>query len=279
MRINPLGLAFGLALLVGIPIEARGRTETRTEALKAGGTLVVRTSNSPISVQGWDREEVAVTAEIQDDSEHPVRVDYRRSEGRLEVEAVFPEHSGGWLFHRGQSCAFTLQVPRKVLAELRTSNASVSARALEGSLVVRTSNASVTLEDLAGEVEARTSNGSVKAKRLKASLRGGTSNGSLRFEGVQGGIAFQTSNGAIHATGLDGGGKGISLQTSNGQITAELGQATGRINARTSRHEKIHVERQGLELIEMSRGLLRLKIPGGDQAIDLSTSNGSITIR
>jgi len=273
-----LGLAFGLALLAAPPGMAHSRTETRTEALKAGGTLVVRTSNSSISIQGWDREEVAVTAEIQDDSEHPVRVEYRRNEGRLEVEAVFPDHSSGWFFHRSPSCSFTLQVPRKVLAELRTSNASVNARNLDGRLTLRTSNAAVTLEDLSGEVEATTSNGAVKANNLKASLRGRTSNGSLRFEGVQGAIAFQTSNGSVHASGLDGWGQGISLQTSNGQISVELGQATGQLTAQTSRHEKVQVERQGLELVEMGKGRVCLRIPGRDQAIDLRTSNGSITI-
>jgi len=279
MRFHTLALAVGLSLLAGFPAEAHSRTETRTEALKAGGSLLVRTANSPISVQGWDREEVAVTAEIQDDASHPVKVEYRRREGRLEVEAVFPEHSGGWFFHGGQSCAFKLQVPRKLLAELRTSNASVSARDLDGSLVVRTSNASVSLEELAGAIEARTSNGSVKAKNLKAGLRGSTSNASLRFENVQGAIDFQTSNGSVFASGLDGWGQGISLQTSNGQITAELGQATGQIDARTSHHEKVKVERQGLELVEMAKGHVRLKIPGREQAIELRTSNGSITIR
>lgn len=258
---------------------AGSRTETRTEPLKAGGSLLVRTQNSPITVEGWDREEVNLTAEITDDRDHPVRLELRRSEGRLEIEAIFPEQ-GHWFGGSRGACAFTVKVPHRLVGEFRTSNAQIQVRSLEGRLEVRSSNAALLLENLKGSVDARTSNGSVRARQVEAALRGTTSNGSLSFEFVTGPLDFSTSNGSIRAQGLGGQGKGIRLSTSNGSITVELGEAKGIITANTSRHEKVRVERQGVELVQMnSTSDLRLKVPGGDQAIELHTSNGAITIR
>lgn len=280
MNLPTTSMAISLAFAASISLLAHDRNETRTEPLKMGGNLWVNTANSSISIQGWDKEEVQVSAEIEEDRDNPVKVDYRRRDGGLEIEAMMPEHSGWHFgFHHGSSCSFTLNVPRKLVAELRTSNASVVAKDLDGKLSVRTSNASVTLEKLSGAVDVTTSNATVKARAIKASLRGRTSNASLRFEDVEGGIDFRTSNGSITASGLDGWGQGISLGTSNGSISVDLGKATGQLNAQTSSHEKVKVERQGVELIEMAGSRVRLKIPGKDQNIALTTSNGSITIR
>lgn len=266
-------------LVACVSLAAGSRTETRTEALKAGGSLLVRTHNSPITVEGWDRDELSLSAEIQDSRDYPVKVELRRIEGRLEVEAIFPEDGHWWGGSKG-ACAFTLKVPRRLSAEFRTGNAQIQAKGLEGRLEFRTSNAALLLEDLKGTVEARTSNGSVRARRVEAALRGATSNGSLSFESVTGPLDFSTSNGSIRAQGLGGQGKGIRLSTSNGSITVDLGEAKGLITANTSRHEKVRVERSGVELVQMnSTSELRLKVPGSDQAIDLHTSNGPITIR
>lgn len=272
--------AFGLsAALIPAVLVAGTRTESRTEPFKAGGSLLVKTQNSPIKVEGWDREEVSWTAEIRDSRDQPVRVDVRRLEGRLEVEAIYPEE-GHWFGGSRGACAFTLKVPHRLTGEFRTSNAQVEVRGLEGRLEVRTSNAALMLENLKGSLEARTSNGSVRARQVEAALRGSTSNGSLSFEAVTGPVDFSTSNGSIRAQGLDGRGQGIRLTTSNGNIHVELGTAKGQLSAHTSRHEKVRVERQGVELVEMkSASEVKLKVPGGDQAIELHTSNGSITIR
>lgn len=269
-----------LLFVISTLLTAGNRTETRTEGFASGSTLVVRTQNSPLSVQGWDREEVSLVAEIQDSTKYPVKLEVRKTEGRLEIEAVFPDRTWSFGFFEGNACAMTLKVPRRLVGQFRTSNARLEAKGLEGRLEFRTSNALMTLEDLGGSVEARTSNATVRAKNIQAELKGSTSNGSLRFEQVEGPLAFSTSNASIQATGLDGQGKGIRLETSNGRIEVSLGKATGSIRARTSRHEKVNVERPGIELVDMSSSSdLRLKAPGRDQEILLRTSNGGISIR
>ncbi len=274
-----LRLALGLPLLAAALLSAGERAEHKTFKLAAGSSLLVKTANSPVTVKGWDKDEVVLDAEIHDTEARPVKVEAREGAGRLEIEAVFPETGGGWTFGRGPSCAFRLMVPRRIEAEVRTSNAPLTASDLDGRLVFRTSNAPMNLTNLGGDVEARTSNAPFTARQVAGDLRGSTSNAPLRLEAVTGGLDFSTSNGSVSATGLDGKGRGIRLATSNGGMTVDLGKAGGELEARTSRHETISFHRTGAEQVEIDKGTVRAKLPGSTQRIELKTSNGGIEIR
>jgi DUF4097 and DUF4098 domain-containing protein YvlB len=273
-------LALGLSCLATLVLAAGTRTEQKTLKLASGSQLAVKTANSPITVQGWDREEVALRADIYDTDERPVKLEVRERVGRLEVEAVFPDTDGWRLFSgRGPSCAFTLSVPKRLEAEFRTSNAPLTASELNGRLVFRTSNGPLKLTRVGGDIEARTSNAPVTVREVAGDLRGATSNGPVRLHGVSGGLDFATSNGPLDASGLDGQGKGIRLHTSNGSLTVDLGAAKGDLSARTSRHEAISFHRSGAEQVEIDKGVVRAKLPGSTQRIELKTSNGGIEIR
>lgn len=273
-------LALGLSCLAAFSLVAGNRTENKSFKLASGASLTVKTANSPITVKGWDREEVALQAEIFDTEDRPVKVETRESAGRLEIEAVFTNAAGwSWNMGRGPSCAFTLSVPRRLEAELRTSNAPLTVSNLNGKLLFRTSNAPMNLTSLGGDVEARTSNAPLVAREVAGDLRGSTSNAPLRLENVTGGLDCTTSNASVDAKGLDGQGKGIRLQTSNGSMAVDLGKAAGELTARTSRHDSISFHRSGAELVEIDKGQMRAKLPGSSQRIELKTSNGGIEIR
>ena len=275
-------------LLPAIPalclsLAAASRTEQKSLPLKAGCSLSVSTANSPIRVEGWDKDEVAVTADIEDSASRPVRWDMRAKDGGVEVEAVFPDGMRGWHMGKGPSCAFTLKVPRKVMGSFSTSNDTIAAGGFGGTLSFRTSNDKVELENLDGAVTVSTSNAPILARHLRASLKGSTSNDELRLDDVQGGVDLATSNADVVAQGLDGWGQGISLRTSNGDMTVDLGRASGEVHARTSRHESVKVERRQVDLLESGGSELRFRVPSPAQAaaqpIELATTNGTITIR
>lgn len=272
-------MLLALSALLALPALAGTRTEQKSLPLKAGGTLTVSTANSPIRVEGWDREEVAVTAEIEDTPERPVRWEMRAEGAGVAVEAHFPRAAWGIQVGRGPSCAFTVKVPRSVLGTFTTSNDTIAAGGFGGTLSFRTTNDGITLERLDGAVSVSTTNGAITARHLKASLKGSTTNDDLRLEDVQGGIELSTTNSEVVASELDGQGQGIALRTTNSDMTVDLGRATGELHARTSRHEAVRIQRKGVDLLESGRGELRVRIPGSPQRIDLTTTNGSITVR
>jgi hypothetical protein len=253
------------------------RTETRREPLAAGSRLSVKSANGRLTVTGWDKEEVELQADIKEREKDSVTLSVRKTGSGLEIEAQLPRRIGSW-WGESNGVTMTLKVPKRLVGHFATSNGRIEVTGLEGPQALATSNGRIHAEDIKGDLDANTSNASVTVKRLEGSLKGATSNGPLELDHVSGGIDFATSNGAIRAEGLDGQGQGITLTTSNGDIQVGLGQAKGEIDAQTSKGG-VHVERQGMELIEMHKSAARLRIPGSSQQIRLHTSNGGITIR
>ena len=264
-------------LLPALALCAGERTETKIQALKAGSVLQVKSANGAIRVTTWDKEEVEIRAEIKERTDNSVKLEIRRTGNGLDVEAILPNHSG-WNWVGSDGVNFTLRVPKRLEGHYRTSNGRVEVRDTVGSLEVTTSNGSLMIENVKGDVDARTSNGAVTLRAIDGRVKGGSSNGSLTLDGVKGGVDFSTSNASITATDLDGRNQGIDLATSNGSINLGLGSAKGEIDAKTS-NGSVHVDRPGVELVEMGKSWARLRVPGSTQSIRLRSSNGSIHLR
>lgn len=287
------------AFHMACPLDPRcQRTETHTLELKAVGkqapSLEARAFNGSIRLETWNEDKVEVLADIREVDTGDIRLHAEAKEGRVEIWAErvhgssFPGGAGG--------ISYVLRAPRKVLAHLSTSNGSIEASDLQENLEARTSNgsirawnlgkdanlqtsnASIHLRAVKGQAEVRTSNGSLHLEDIAGDLRGSTSNASIHLEETKGGLDLSTSNGSIHAAGLNGHGRGIRLTTSNASVDVSLGEATGLVDLRSSRADNIEVQHPKAENLE-SGSHTRLRIPGSDQRIELSTSNGRITLR
>ena len=254
------------------------RTEKRTEKLIYGSKLWVKNRNGGIKVVGWDREEVALTALIRDSEKRKVDLVLQRKGEDLDIEAVFQQPSWSFGFVTSPRCEMTLSVPRKVLGFFRTTNGTVAVSNLEGYARCETTNGDVKLRDIKGEAQADSTNGTIEAVNLKARIKGGTTNGRLVIENVDGGINLETTNGSISARNLDGWGEGIKLESTNGGIDVDLGLATGEILAENS-NGSIDIKVPGIQIIEMGKHIARVKRPGGNQRIELNTTNGHISVR
>lgn len=255
------------------------RTEKRAERLAFGSKLWVKNRNGGIRVTGWDREEVALTAEIRDTERRKIDLIVQRKGEDLDIEALFqqPRWNFSIGFVQSPRCEMTLSVPRKLLAHFRTTNGTLAVSALEGFANCETTNGDIKVREIAGEVHAETSNGIIEAVKLRARIKGGTTNGRIILEDVEGGIKMETTNGSIRARNLDGWDEGISLETTNGSIEVELGKASGDLKADNT-NGTLDVKVPGAQVIEMGKHEAHLKIPGRTQKIQLSTTNGSIRV-
>ena len=155
------------------------------------------------------------------------------------VRAVFPQRWWG----SSLGASFELEIPVDVDLEVRTSNGSVSVTGTRGDVKLRTSNGSIDATDLSGGLDAK------------------TSNGAIRLRGVDGGeMSAVSSNGSIRIDVPSDVSAELTLQTSNGSISKDLGdfQVTG---------------------LESSRSHLRARLNGGRGRIEARTSNGAIDFR
>ena len=273
----PLLLVPALALPAAVPVP---RLETRTEALPMGATLRVNQLDGDLTVQGWDKPEVAIRAEFHDWVFGPkARLEVKRVADGLNLEVrrpgLFPHLT--LRFGHGVRCHLALMVPRKLVLAARTVDGGIDLRNLEGFADLHTVDGAIRLEDLAGEVRAHTVDGELKATRLQARLKGGTVDGRITLDQVSGGLDLQTVDGRITAQNLDGWGEGITLGTVDGSIHLKLGAAKGHLEARTM-DGGIRVTHPGVVLEEAGKHRYRGHVPGRDQTISLKTVDGDITV-
>ena len=255
------------------------RTEVRNENLAYGSKLWVKNRNGAIKVTGWDKEEVALTAQIKDSPKRKIDLVVTHVGPDLDIEAQFqqPAISFNFGFASSPRCEMTLNVPRKLLAHFRTTNGQVSVANLEGFARCETTNGDISVRDLKGEALTETTNGNLEAINLKARIKGSTTNGRIHLEDVEGGIDLETTNGGITARNLDGWGEGIRLESTNGGIEVVLGRATGSIHAENS-NGSIDIRVPGAQVVESSKHSAHVKVPGKDQKIKLETTNGGIAV-
>jgi ribosomal protein S28E/S33 len=280
--------AWGLGTLLvlpgpGLAAQDEGRpatrVESRTEPLAFGAKLWVKNRNGGITVSGWDKEEVALTAEIRDSDQRRIELAWQRVGPDLDIAAL-PQQAH-WSLGLGAVptpwCWLTLNVPHRLLGQFRTTNGPIRVEAVVGFVRCETVNGDITLEDIAGEVVGETSNGNLEARGLHARIRGGTANGRIVLENVDGQVRVETTNGFIKARNLDGWGEGISLESTNGAIDLELGRATGELQAETANGTiRIHVP--GCQVLENGKYRVRVRVPGRNQKITLASTNGSIQV-
>jgi hypothetical protein len=258
---------------------AATRIETRTEPLAPGGKLWVRNRNGGITVAGWDREEVTLTAEIRDSDQRRIELALQRVGPDLDIAAQYQQPRLSLAPGAASSpwCRMSLNVPRRLLGHFRTTNGEIRVETVVGYVRCETVNGDITVEGVAGEVLAETSNGNLQARDLHARLRGGTANGRIILENVDGQVKVETTNGSIQARNLDGWGEGISLESTNGAIDLELGRACGEIQA-DSANGSIRIKVPGGQVLENGKHRARVRVPGRNQKIVLASTNGSILV-
>ncbi len=254
------------------------RTEQRNEKLTFGSKIWVKNRNGGIKVVGWDKEEMALTAVIQDSDNRKINLVIQHKGQDLDVEAVFEQPSWSFGFISSPRCEMSLAVPRKVLGFYHTTNGTLAVSNIEGYARCETTNGDVKLRDIKGEVQAESTNGTIEATNLDARLKGGTTNGRLVLENVHGGIQLETTNGSISAKYLDGWGEGIKLESTNGGIDVDLGGATGDILLENS-NGSLEINVPGAEIIEKEKHSAHIRRPGKSQRINLETTNGHISVK
>jgi DUF4097 and DUF4098 domain-containing protein YvlB len=153
----------------------------------------------------------------------------------------------------------TLKVPHRLVPTLETVNGDVAISGIQGRAVISTVN------------------GGIRATDLEDGLKAETVNGGITLDHAKGSLSLQTVNGAIKGSGLDGQGRGIKVGTVNGSIHLQAGGLKGRLQASTV-NGGISFNAKGAEQVEVKKHRVTAVFPGSDQAIELDTVNGSISM-
>ncbi|HMD31695.1 MAG TPA: hypothetical protein VKG84_07280 [Candidatus Acidoferrales bacterium] len=230
----------------------------RTVPLQPGGSFSLSNVNGSIEIEGWDRDEVYISARKYStraaEDLGQVDISVLSSAGSVAVATRYPEGSGVEV-----NVEFHVRVPARVLlASVTTVNGSVAVHDVSGAGSLAAVNGSVMLARSAGMFSAHATNGNVSLELLSL-------DGALAQAGASDRAAAR---------------RGISAQTVNGQVTVALpADAGAELEARTQNGDFV----SDLPLLARSSAaagrVIRGRVGSGGLPVYLRTVNGSIRLR
>jgi DUF4097 and DUF4098 domain-containing protein YvlB len=242
-----------LALALPLAATAGGKSFEQRIAADASGEVVISNVSGTVTVRGWDRNEVYVKGELDEDVQ---RVDVESAgSGRIVVKVVLPRGH----VNDGEA-ALDIKVPKNSTVEVSAVSADVSSRGVLGTQ---------RLKSVSGEVVADVSgdNSEVRSVSGDVTVRGGDKPQSLRISSV---------SGNIDASGIVGK---LDLVTVSGDARAHMGDAT-EIRGRTTSGDlevRAKLARDGRVDVEGVSGEMTLRIAGADGlALEIESFSGDI---
>jgi hypothetical protein len=175
---------------------------------------------------------------------------------------------------------------------LKTSDGNIEITEVTGDVTGRTSDGNIRLNEIVGSVEVGTSDGNILAEKIQGALISSTSDGNIELEQVSGNINVKTSDGDIYFSNISGAFKGT---TSDGNVKGNFTKLGNELTVRTGDGNiNIRIPDQlGLDLNIKGESLnvpltnfsgqsdkrsIQGKSNGGGIAVNLSTSDGNITL-
>lgn len=237
------GIAWMLAFSCASGAHAADETHfQKTVPLAAGGSFQLDNVNGSVRVEGWNREEVEVSAVkvAKDESSDlsQVQIDMESKPGTVAVRTLYAKGQGAEV-----AVEYHIHVPfRVLLGSVNTVNGSVIVKGVEGGGALKTVNGNVEVFDSAGRFSEKTTNGNLRLELSKvhdgAPMKLETVNGSVILglpQDVKANVDALSMNGELYSEfptkakahpvmahsfngKLGTGGGAISVKTVNGGI-------------------------------------------------------------
>lgn len=209
--------------------------ESRAELVVDGGL------NGGISIQGWDKDEIQILAQVSVYTNKNGGSNEIAKEVSIKTGSIIKASVPSLKNQESVSVSYRIYVPNNIDLDLDAYNGGISIANIDGNISFETLNGGIVLNNLSGSVKGETSNGGIKVeltgfewigkgldvettnggialsipKNYNALLKTGTVNGSLDFDFpmlVSGRFDKNLT------TTLGNGGKTIRVVTTNGGV-------------------------------------------------------------
>lgn len=251
-------LVFFLILPAALSAYTLKDTWHRSFEVREGVEFILDNVNGGIEIEGWDKNEIDVYAEIKikapskSKAEKLLRkLEFKvdAEEDRVEIYAKRPRiRQVGFLSSifgdkSTITIRYTVKVPSRTSLDIENTNGGIGVDDVEGAFDFRTVNGGIEIRSFRGEGEAKTVNGAIHC--------------SIEMLPTDGDLRLQTVNGGIDLRLPEGAGGSLEAKTVNGRIDLDIDLR---------------------ETIRIKRSSVRGVIGDGDGAVFLKTVNGGISI-
>jgi hypothetical protein len=227
MRVSRIHSLWALCALAAAPLACpagEGSVDRKVNADPKGDVLISNVSGS-VDVRGWDRNEVQVTGQLDEDVE---RVDVDTSGGRTTIKVILPRNS-----HNGGDAMLEIQVPRGSTLEVSAVSADITSRGVLGTQRLKTVSGEITAEISGDDSEVRSVSGDL-------SVKGNGKSGSLRVSSVSGSLELTNSAGKLDVVTVSGDARVHMGDTS--EVNARTTSGTLELHAKLLRDARVNVE-------------------------------------
>jgi DUF4097 and DUF4098 domain-containing protein YvlB len=251
---SPILVVFS-SLLIGALAFAETKEEpTQTFPLQAGGYLSLENVNGDVTIEGWKKNEVSISAVKRGKSADldrikiAVDVDKYDDKDWIHIETEYVESRGGSLnfLKSAGSIDYTIKAPSgAILEDIELVNGNLKVAGITGYLSLSTVNGSITATGMTGNASVETVNGNLD----------------LSFDKMGDGqsVDLGSVNGAIVLRIPAKANAQVSAETLNGNVSNEFGLTV-------EKEEWVGRSMEGL-------------VGSGGARITLETVNGSIDIK
>ena len=209
---------------------AQARTVEKQVSADPHGKVEVNTVSGHIVITGWDQPQVAVTADLESDSQ---QLEVKSEGGRTSIRIT--RGSPGW-FGGGGGARLEVRVPRGSEVNASAVSADIISRGVAGAQNLHSVSGGIDAELGAGNNEVKTVSGAI---HLKGSGGSGGS-GSLHVTSVSGEVTVANLAGDLEASTISGdleaqlgSTRSVRLHTTSGEL---------HLNARLDRGGSVETE-------------------------------------
>jgi DUF4097 and DUF4098 domain-containing protein YvlB len=262
---------------------------------RPGGTLSLdlRTGGE-VRVQGWDRDEVWVKADLRGRDRAGTRVEIAGTGGGAQVRAWQQGAPSGY----STSHAFEVRVPRRYDVRISSAGGGLRIADVEGTFTGETRGGELSLERVRGRADLHTLGGGVTVFDSRLSGRVWTGGGEVRLDRVSGGLRTARDVN-VEGAGSFGGGPGpVVINTAGGPINVadarngarlstgggaiRVRSAAGRVEATTGAGAVQVDALDGEAVVRTGAGSVTLTLVGdtrrGEHDVDIRSGTGAVTL-
>jgi DUF4097 and DUF4098 domain-containing protein YvlB len=158
--------------------------------------ITVKNINGSVTIEGWDREEVAITGELGEDVE---KLDVSGTASRLRIEVVYPD--GKHNFGHDSDTDLIIKMPAGGEARVGVVNADIDVSGMRGAIEVESVNGDLTVASECEAISAHTVNGRIEVTAPAKNTEIETVGGRIILDGLQGEVSVNTVGGTIMVKG------------------------------------------------------------------------------
>jgi hypothetical protein len=256
-----LGIACA-ALLAASAVASRAEEVTKSFTVSGRANVRVETNDGSVRVTAGDSKQVEFRVSFQGyQMGKDLRVDAHQDGDKVQLTARVTGHWGFSWGHDSRGLHIEVRMPREADLQVETSDGSVQAESISGTVNVHTGDGSVKANSLSGTIDLHTSDGSITVENLKGDIRLRTGDGSIEAHELDGKVEADSGDGHIRIAGRF---DALNVKTGDGSVDTRVLPGSKMATSWT---------------IRTGDGSVDLVLPSDFQTnIDASTGDGHISL-